>query len=60
MFTPWLISVKILRVLATRKDIACADQSTASVSPKWRSPCDSTLINSERGTSFDREQYALG
>lgn len=52
------LSEKSLRVLATRKDIACVlINPLQAFHPNGEAPSDSTLINSERGTSFDREQY---
>jgi glutamate-1-semialdehyde 2,1-aminomutase len=50
---------KALRVLRTRDDIACVlVNPLQAMHPNSNAPGDSALIDSGRGTHFDRERYA--
>ena len=47
-----------LRVLRTRKDIACVlVNPLQAMHPNANAPSDSTLLDSDRGARYDREAY---
>jgi glutamate-1-semialdehyde 2,1-aminomutase len=53
------MSEDALRVLATRRDIACVlVNPLQSLHPNADAPSDTSLIDSSRGAHFDREAYA--
>lgn len=52
------LSPRTLRVLETRRDIACVlINPFQALHPNVDAPADSTLVASERSASFDRERY---